>query len=89
MLTNAVDLTMLRFLRSVHYSALLLLYGILGSIECICFAAILGVLQLPHGVREWALAVGFILLILLYEIFLMQALKLDQASPVSFFLILG
>jgi hypothetical protein len=82
MLLATVVIIILRFLRDVHYSIVTALYGVLGSIEFVSLAAVYGVLQLPHGAHEWALAVGLILFTFLKQTFLILALKFEQADPV-------
>ncbi len=72
----------LRFLRDVHYSVVTVSYGIIGSIECIVLALGAGVFELPHGLREWGLAVGLITFTFLGQTTLIIALKYEQAGPV-------
>ena len=83
MLLNSFVIIILRRLRKVHWLLILVAFGILGVLENVIVAATLGVLELPVGIYDCLLAYGaFPTTVFSAEIFIMLALKFDEAGPV-------
>jgi drug/metabolite transporter (DMT)-like permease len=83
MLLFSVVYIIMRYLRDIHYSIIILVYGIVATIECVFLAWNAGVLDIPHGSEEWALAAGLILFTFLGQTLFVISLQFEQAGPVA------
>ncbi|CAG7698834.1 unnamed protein product [Allacma fusca] len=73
----------LRWLRNVHYGLVTFCYGFYSVIECSICALIIGVLEFPHTGMDWFLACTLAALAFAGQSFFTQALKYEEAGPVS------
>lgn len=73
----------LRWLKPVHYAVVTFFYGFYSVIECLIFALIAGVLEVPESTEHWALAIALGLLAFLGQSMFTMALKYEDAGPIA------
>jgi len=83
MLLDAFMAVILRRIRKVHWLPLLLSLGVIGTVENLIVAGILGVLVLPVGFEDCLLVYVALPATTLTAYFLMLAIKFEEAGRVA------
>ncbi|CAG7786816.1 unnamed protein product [Allacma fusca] len=84
MLINAFMFIVMRKLRQVHFTLMLVSFGLWGLAESLIIGGSMGVLQLPSNLQELLLTFGVMpATVFMGQISLVLALKFENAGPVS------
>lgn len=83
MLLGVVIVIILRYIRSVNYSFIIFIYGLIGSLTSVVLCLLEDVFELPNNFYHWMYAVGVASLAFAGHIFLTLALKYEEAGVVS------
>jgi drug/metabolite transporter (DMT)-like permease len=83
MLVTGVSFMLMQRLREVHYSVMLTLFGLWGTLECLALSLLIGKMEVPRDGKDWLMAGGLALLSVTAQTCLTLALKFEKAGPVS------
>lgn len=82
-LTDTFVVIIIRSLKHIHVSLMMLFLGCWGTIQSTLCAYLIGELRLPESGVDWAYAAGLAVVALLNQVAMNLALQFEQASPVA------